>query len=130
MSGVTATEVNPRECFFGDVELNGTREKMLALGVRFEDVAHDIRILTDGNFKFEDTSTTLAVFLADQTGSIEGAFTRAILCRNEINHMGCSSSTPTAKRVSAPLNSTLEVKLLECRGGTKFGYKLIAISKP
>ncbi len=72
----------------------------------------------------------LTCFPADEHGRLDGAFTRAILCRNELNSSGSSSSTPTGQRISLDWNCKAEIKKLECsRGGTEFGWQVIAVPK-
>ena len=112
----------------GDQEPLGVRESMFGLGVRFDDVALDIATLQDEGVYFEDYSETLTQFSADNAGSVESAFTKAILCRNEVNHLGYSTATPNAQRVHLPTGyDKAEIRANESRNGIKSGYKVIAI---
>lgn len=83
-------------------------------------------ILRNLGILFEDEVVLLARFW----GSIEHAFTCAILFRNDLNHKGYAySSLDGGGHVTLPYGSKAEVRPYESDGGGKQGYRVVYVPK-
>lgn len=70
----------------------------------------------------------IAVFDGSHKG-LDHAFTCAILCRNEVNHLGCSTATYNASTASISSGETAVLENKTSEDGAVVGYQLVARPK-